>query len=196
MISNIRASFVAALVIAASFTAAKADSAGTLGLVDIGTPTVGGGNIDTATVFNIGNLFTTGSATGVFAGLANQTLGPVSFDTTNPTSLTFGNSTMGTFTSTSITQIANVTGQVSYYIAGNFVGGSYTGTLTPNPAPASFQINFSQVGGPGTAITDSSTLSIPPSPNSVPEPSSIMLVGLGVVSMGVVARRKKAAIVA
>jgi len=192
MISNIRASFVAALVIAASFTAAKADSTGSQGFADLGSPSANTGNINTATQFTIGSLITNSVSNGVFAGISTQSFGSVSFDTTNPTSLTFGNAIFGTFSSTSITEISNSAGQVSFYVLGNFAGGSYTGTLTPDPAPASFTISFTQTPAGSGAISDSSTLSIPPAPSGVPEPSSIVLVGLGIASVGAVARRKKA----
>ena len=189
-----RVSFAAALMFAA--TVAKADSVGSQGFADLGSPSANTGNINTATQFTIGSLITNSNSTGIFAGMPTESFGAVSFDTTNPTSLSFGNATFGTFSSTSITQTSNTAGSVSFNILGNFVGGSYTGTLTPNPAPASFTISFTQTPAGTGAISDSSSLSIPPVASSVPEPSSIMLVGLGVVSMGVVARRKKAAVVA
>jgi len=190
-----RVSFAAALMFAA--TVAKADSVGSQGFADLGSPSVSpGADINNATQFTIGSLITNSNSLGVFAGISTQSFGSVTFDTTNPTSLSFGNATFGTFSSTSITQTSNTAGSVSFNILGNFVGGSYTGTLTPNPAPASFTISFTQTPAGTGAISDSSSLSIPPVASSVPEPSSIMLVGLGVVSMGVVARRKKAAVVA
>ncbi len=183
-------SVVAALVLAAGFSAAKADSVGTLGFADIGSPSVSPGtDINAATIFNIGNLNSTGSNSGVFAGIPSQGFGAVSFDTTNPTSLSFGNAVFGSFVSTSITQTSNSAGQVSYFILGDLTGGTYTGTLTPNPAPASFTISFTQTPAGTGAISDSATLAVPA--NTVPEPSAVMLVGLGVVSMGIVARRKR-----
>ena len=46
----------------------------TLGFDDNGTPSVIGGNINTGTVFTIGDLQTTSEATGFFAGLPNAIL--------------------------------------------------------------------------------------------------------------------------
>ena len=191
--SMLRFSFVAALMLAAGV--ANADSTGSQGFADIGAPSVSPGrDINTATQFTIGSLLTNSSSTGVFAGMPTQSFGSVSFDTTVGSSLSFGNSTFGNFASTSITQLSNSAGQVSYYILGNFTGGSYTGILRPNPAPASFTVSFTQTPANTGAISDSATLSIPPAPSGVPEPSSIVLVGLGLASVGVVARRKKAVI--
>ncbi len=190
--SMLRFSFVAALMLAAGV--ANADSTGSQGFADLGTPAAVGGNINTATQFTVGSLITNSSSTGVFAGIPTQSFGSVSFDTTVGSSLSFGNSTFGNFASTSITEISNSAGQVSFYVLGNFTGGSYTGTLSPNPAPASFTVSFTQTPAGTGAISDSSTLSIPPVPSGVPEPSSIVLVGLGLASVGVVARRKKAVV--
>ena len=194
MMNHLRASFVAALVVAAGFSAAKADSVGSQGFADLGSPVAVGGNINTATQFTVGSLITNSASTGVFSGIPTQSFGSVSFDTTVGSSLSFGNSTFGNFASTSITEISNSAGQVSFYVLGNFTGGSYTGTLSPNPAPASFTVSFTQTPAGTGAISDSSTLSIPPVPSGVPEPSSIVLVGLGLASVGVVARRKKAVV--
>ncbi len=195
MMNHLRASFVAALVVAAGFSAAKADSVGSQGFADLGSPVAVGGNINTATQFTVGSLITNSASTGVFSGIPTQSFGSVSFDTTVGSSLSFGNSTFGSFQSTSITQISNSAGQVSFYILGSFSGGSYTGTLTPtDPAPASFTISFTQTPAGSGAISDSATLSIPPAPSGVPEPSSIVLVGLGLASVGAVARRKKAVV--
>ena len=181
----------AAVVMALSISTTRADSIGSQGLSDIGAPTVSPGtSINTATVFNIGNMVTTGSSDGVFNNLPTQILGAVSFDITNPTSLAFGNATFGFFNSTSITEISNTLGQVSFYVLGDMTGGSYTGTLTPNPAPASFTISFTQTPFNTGAISDSGTLSIPPA-SAIPEPSSMVLVGLGVASLGALRYRRK-----
>ena len=195
MLSKSKFSFLAALLMVAGLSTAQADSMGTLGFADIGAPTVSPGtSINGATIYNIGNLVTTAANSGIFDNIPTQVLGPVSFDVTNGSSLTFGNSVLGNFQSSSITQISNSAGQVSYYIVGNFTGGSFPGATTPNPAPASFTNSFTQTPAGTGSISDSATLSVPPSP-TVPEPASIVLVGLGLASVGVVARRKKTATV-
>ncbi len=185
-------SMVAALVLSAGFSAVRADSFGTLGFADIGAPTADGspsGDINTATQFTIGNLVTTAAYTGVFSGLDAQILGAVSFDTTVGTSLNFATDAFGSFSSTSITQIANTAGSVTFYVLGNLIGGTYTGDLTPNPAPASFTIAFTQTLANTGGISDSATLAIPA--GVVPEPSSITMVGMGLAALGVVGARRK-----
>jgi len=189
-------SLVAGLVMAAGFAGAvKADSVGTQVFTDLGTAQADGsatGNINTATTFTVGDLVSTMASTGVFAGLPTQNFGPVTFDSTNPTSLNFGNSVFGSFNSTSITQTTNTFGFVSFYVLGNLTGGSFfdpdTNPLTPNPAPAAFRISFNQTPENVGGISNSSTLAIPPNP--VPEPSSIALVGMGLLAVGVATRRR------
>jgi len=193
MISKSKFSFLAALMLVAGLSTAQADSVGTLGFADIGSPSVSPGtSINSATIYNIGNMVTTAAYSGIFDNIPTQILGPASFDITNGSSLIFGNDVLGSFQSSSITQIANSAGSVSFYIVGNFTGGSFTGPTTPNPAPASFTISFTQTPANTGVISDSATLSVLPTTSNVPEPSSIVLVGLGVASVGVAARRRKA----
>ena len=106
-------------------TDVRAGSVNTQGFDDNGTPTVVGGNINTGTMFTIGDLQTTSAQTGFFVGLPTQTFGAVSFDDTVATSLSFSSGPFGSFTSTSITQISNVPGEVAFYVLGSYVAGSF-----------------------------------------------------------------------
>jgi len=192
MIRKFKFAFLAALVVLGGITTSQADSVGSLGFSDIGPPYVRPtNNINTATQFTIGSLVTTTASSGIFAGLPTQILGSQTFDITNPASLSFGNSVLGQFQSTSITEISNSAGQVAFSIIGNFTGGSFTGATTPNPAPADFTISFTQTPAGTGSISDSATMSIPATLAAVPEPASVMLVGLGLVSVGVVGLRRK-----
>jgi hypothetical protein len=155
-------------------------SSGSQGFADIGTPTVDSGNINTGTSFTVGNMISTGASIGYFSGLSTQILGPVTFNASVGSSLSFGNGTLGTFTSTSITEQTNVSGERSFYILGNFTAGSFNPALTPNPAPASVIIGFTQSPAGSGAISDSATLSIPPA--AVPEPSTIVLATVGMAA--------------
>lgn len=155
-------------------------SSGSQGFADIGTPTVDSGNINTGTSFTVGNMISTGASIGYFSGLSTQILGPVTFNASVGSSLSFGNGTLGTFTSTSITEQTNVSGERSFYILGNFTAGSFNPALTPNPAPASVIIGFTQSPAGTGAISDSATLSIPPA--AVPEPSTIVLATVGMAA--------------
>lgn len=155
-------------------------SAGSQGFADIGTPSVDSGNINTGTAFTVGNMISTGASLGYFSGLPTQILGPVSFNAAVGSSLTFGNATLGSFTSTSITEQTNAAGERSFYVLGNFTAGSFNPSLTPNPAPASLIIGFTQSPAGTGAISDSATLSIPPA--AVPEPSTIVLATVGMAA--------------
>ncbi len=66
--------------------------------------TVDTGDINNGVLFQIGDLVSL-TGQGVFSGMPNQFLGPVHFITAgDPSSLAFGNSVFGYFTSTSITE--------------------------------------------------------------------------------------------
>jgi hypothetical protein len=125
-------------------------------------------------------MISTGASIGYFSGLSTQILGPVTFNASVGSSLSFGNGTLGTFTSTSITEQTNVPGERSFYISGNFTAGSFNPALTPSPAPASVVIGFTQSPAGTGAISDSATLSIPPA--AVPEPSTIVLATVGMAA--------------
>jgi hypothetical protein len=72
-----------------------------------------------------------------------------------------------------------------------FLLGSYSGLPgSPTQTPASVLMSFNQVGGPGTTIGGGTSLSVPP---AVPEPASIAMLGLGLVSVGGFALRRRTA---
>lgn len=176
---------IAGLGLLTSTGKAQAATVGTQGFADIGAPTTNTGDVNTATVFNIGNLVTTGSQSGIFAGFPNTSFGPVSFNTTNPASLSFGNQSFGNFLSSSITTTSNVIGAVSFYVLGNEIGG----LVGPTPTPASFTISFTQTG---PSVSDSGTLAIPPSRGAtVPEPSEVLgTLAFGAIVAGGLLQRK------
>lgn len=152
-------------------------STGSQGFADIGSPTVNTGNINTATTFTIGNLISTGASVGYFSGLSTQIFGPVAFNPAVNSSFSFGNATFGSFLSTSITQQTNSSGERSFYILGDYTAGTFNPSLSPNPAPASMTVSFTQTPAGTGAISDSATMSIPP---AVPEPSTALLACVGI----------------
>ncbi len=118
--------------------AARAGIMGSQAFADIGQPTTNNGaypgNINTSTIFNMGDLLSTGSQQGVFVGMSNQFIGPATFNTTVPTSFSFGNSVFGTFDSTSITETVNQSspsGVVDFTMLGEYYPGSYVGGSGP-----------------------------------------------------------------
>jgi len=185
-----------ALLLGCAVSTANAATS-TLSFADLGTPTVNTGNINTATVFNIGDLVSTSGA-GFFAGLPNQTFGAVSYNTTVGTSLSFSSTLFGTFTSTSITPFNGTTpGSISAFILGNYTAGTYAGGGGEVSGPASFTISWTQTPPSNGGISDSSTLSTPPAPPppGVPEPASVVL-GLTSIAGGVffhLVRRRRSA---
>ena len=186
---------VAAIAVC-SVSSAFAGGLGSLGFADLGAPSVVGGNIDTGSQYTIGNLVSTGSQSGDFVGLGTQIFGPVSFDINSAGSLSFGNAVFGSFTSTSFQVSSSGPGFQNIYVLGNYTGGTYAGVVGDS-GPASFIISFTQNPAATGSISDSASLSIPPSgpPSTVPEPSTLALLGLGGLGLAVRAYRRRQAAV-
>jgi hypothetical protein len=186
--ANARADLLTQNELPEVFVTATASN-GSQGFADIGTPVADTGNINTAATLTIGNLISTGASVGYFTGLSTQIFGPVAFNPSVPSSISFGNATFGSFLSTSITEQTNTAGERSFYVLGNYTAGSFNPALVPNPAPASMTISFTQSpAGVGGAISDSATISIPP---AVPEPSTSILAGIGMAGALIVDQSRR-----
>ncbi len=175
----------AAMLGSTALSANAAVVVATQGFADIGAPTVGGGDINSATSFSIGDLISTAANSGDLAGMPTQIFGPVSFNSTSGTSLMFGTAggSFGMFASSSITEISNVAGAVAFYVLGNWTPGSFGG-VTGGPFPSSLTISFTQTpaGASGT-ISNSATFSVPPS-GVIPELSTWAMMGIGFAALG------------
>jgi hypothetical protein len=183
-------SIIGALVCVAGFALPAQAQVGTQAFADLGSPSTNTGNINTGIMFAIGNLLSTSGQTGVFVGMPTQVFGPVSFTDTVPTSLDFGNTAFGNFSSSTITEFANDPGSVSFYVEGSYTPGSYVGG-GPGPDPASVTISFTQDPPGSGAISDSATFSIPPTGlPSVPEPASLSLFAVALPLLAARRRRK------
>ncbi len=176
---NTKALALAAVLAGSASASAQAAVVATQAFVDFGTPTANGGNINTATMFSIGDLVSNNNNSGALAGFPNTIFGKVSFTTTDGTSLSFGNAGFGMFDSTSIMETSNVRGSVSFYVLGDWTPGTYGGAGS-GPYPASFTLGFSQSGN---TISDSGTFSAPPAAG-VPEAPTWAMLGLGFAGLG------------
>jgi hypothetical protein len=173
------------LIAMASAAATLAQAQGTISATtfsDNGSDAASGGaNLATDTLFTFNQLQSNGSGTGYFGILGSEFLGNVTMNTTTPGGLTFAAPEFGSFTSTAFTEELSSPTLAQWLVIGNYSGG----TVDPGvSAQASFLVTFTQA----TVISSSASFQIPP----VPEPGTLALLGLGVSTVCVGLRRRKA----
>jgi hypothetical protein len=181
MLSKLAGIAALALVLAgvnarASVSGSQGFDSATLTQADI-SPT---GNINTATVFQLDDWRTNGNSTGLFAGIATQDFGMVTMSLGKGTGLMFGNSTFGTFDSTTISASSTGPGFLDVLARGTFDPGS----LFPSSPALSSEVRIALTQTPplNGSISASGTMSITPSA-VVPEDSTFFLFGSGLLGM-------------
>ena len=180
---------LAGAVLALSTVSSQAALVGSLG-VNGQNVTQNGASPDVSTVFTTSGTTPTSGNSGIFAGVTDLTtmFGPTSVNLANASTgfgFSLSNAAWGNFVATK--------GSIIFQGAGNAllaVTGTYTsGTSIPGGAgqKESFSalITYTQVAGGG--LTQNISISVP----MVPEPSSVALGAIGLVSLSLVALRKR-----
>jgi hypothetical protein len=188
------AAIVASLALMGAASAAPIDT--TFNFVPTTTLTANTGNVTTATTITDGAPLLVTSIITDNTGLVSLS---TIVDLTSPTPVTMGAqftkswaTTLGTFTANlTVTQVSR---------AATSLGIDATGTVTSTDplltsSPDFYSASYTQNGGPGAQINasfnNSTTRPTPPPP--IPEPTSIALLGVGLLGLGATVRRRSSA---
>lgn len=188
---------LAGALLAVAAAPSQAAFSGSIGLSGL-NPTQSPGDLATSTAFaNSGVIVTSnGTTTGTsgFAGLMAGTpftSAGIDLGTANGYGFLLSNPLWGTFTATAgVVENNNRPQSLTLLLTGDYVGGTNTETFG---VVSTFRalITFTQVqgtDGPG-ALVQQISLEVP----TIPEPSSVALGAIGLVSMSLVALRKRRA---
>ncbi len=181
----------AALAMLALGQSAQAGFNSNINMTDGGTTTVTGSTLTGVTSVGFGNLLTLTGVNDPFDLEQFKFLGGATLTVSNPAAFSFGTTGFGMFTGTSLTVQQKSASSETIYVLGNFAVGTDPAYAGLTGGQASFVFTVTQ-GANGNYST-SGNLALPPAPNTIPEPASVAMLGLGLAGVAGFGLRRRSA---